>query len=118
MNYAQLRAFHAVATTGSFTQAAKTLFISQPAVTQHIKELELTYDAELFFRSRRGAKLTQVGLELLAVTSELVALERRPRASWKKQRRNLKERCGLPRMGHFTASISSRDFEQGIRRFR
>lgn len=72
----QLRAFHAVATAGSFTAAAKALHISQPAVTQHVRELELTYDAELFVRSRQGSKLTDVGQALLEVTSQLVDLEK------------------------------------------
>jgi aminoethylphosphonate catabolism LysR family transcriptional regulator len=75
----QLRAFHAVATAGSFTAAAKALHISQPAVTQHVRELELTYDAELFIRSRQGSKLTDVGQALLEVTSQLVDLEKSAR---------------------------------------
>ena len=79
MNHSQLRAFHAVATSGSFTAAARALHISQPAVTQHVKELELAYDAELFIRSRQGARLTDVGRSLLEVTSQLVDLEKTAR---------------------------------------
>ena len=76
MQFAQLRAFHAVATTGSFTSAAKRLHISQPAITQHIKELEAGYETELFIRTRQGAKLTAVGFELLEVTSAMMELEK------------------------------------------
>ena len=62
MQFTQLRAFHAVATSGSFTAAAKRLHIGQPAITQHIKELEATYETELFIRTRQGAQITAVGL--------------------------------------------------------
>ena len=47
MNLFQLRAFDAVARDGSFTRAAARLFISQPAVTGHIKALEEHYQITL-----------------------------------------------------------------------
>ena len=40
MNIDQLKAFHKVARTGSFTKAADELFLTQPAVSQQIKALE------------------------------------------------------------------------------
>ena len=49
------QAFHAVAYRGLYSRR-QALHISQPAVTQHVRELELTYDAELFIRSRQGSK--------------------------------------------------------------
>ena len=76
MQFTQLRAFHAVATSGSFTAAAKRLHISQPAITQHIKELEAAYETELFIRTRQGAQITAVGFELLEVTSAMMELEK------------------------------------------
>ena len=76
MHFSQLRAFHAVATSGSFTAAAKRLHISQPAITQHIKELEAAYETELFIRTRQGAQITAVGFELLEVTSAMMELEK------------------------------------------
>ncbi|MEC8050492.1 MAG: LysR substrate-binding domain-containing protein [Myxococcota bacterium] len=76
MQFTQLRAFHAVATSGSFTAAAKRLHISQPAITQHIKELEAAYETELFIRTRQGAQITAVGFELLEVTSAMIELEK------------------------------------------
>lgn len=48
--------FLAVAENMSFSKAAKQLFISQPAVTKHIKELESAYGLALF--DRRGNKIT------------------------------------------------------------
>jgi DNA-binding transcriptional LysR family regulator len=43
MSPIQLRSFHAVATTGSFTAAARILRVSQPTVTTQVKALEEFY---------------------------------------------------------------------------
>ncbi len=39
----RLKVFHSVAQNLSFTKASQELFISQPAITKHIQELESTY---------------------------------------------------------------------------
>ena len=51
----RLKVFYSVARNQSFTRAAKELFVSQPAVTKHIQELETAYQARLF--DRTGNKL-------------------------------------------------------------
>ena len=71
MNYSQLRAFHAVATHGTFTGAARDLSVTQPAVTAQVKALESEHKVELFFRRSRGVELTETGCALLAVTTRL-----------------------------------------------
>lgn len=73
MTPTQLRAFHAVASTGSFTAAARSLNTSQPPVTTHVRELEDLYGVELFHRHGRGAELTTVGRQLLAITQRVIA---------------------------------------------
>ncbi len=73
MTPTQLRAFHAVASTGSFTAAARALHTSQPPITTHVRELEEAYGVELFHRHGRGAELTPVGRKLLAITQRVVA---------------------------------------------
>lgn len=73
MTPSQLRAFHAVASMGSFTAAAKALGISQPSLTTQVRELEAHYRVELFYRHGRGAELTTVGRQLLDVTQRIVA---------------------------------------------
>ena len=75
MNQAQLRAFHAVALAGSFTAGAKRLHVSQPAVTMAVKALEETYGVELFRRRGRGVERTELGDELLDVTTRLFGNE-------------------------------------------
>lgn len=57
----RLKVFTALAEKGSFTQAAKSLGISQPAVSQSIAELERSVGAELFTRARGSVTLTAAG---------------------------------------------------------
>lgn len=65
MSSTHARAFHAVATAGSFTAAAKSLNVSQPTVTTQVKALEELYGVELFHRHARGVTLTDTGRRLL-----------------------------------------------------
>ena len=65
MTPTQARAFLAVALKGSFSEAARSLGVSQPTVTHQIKQIERKHEVELFYRSGRGASLTQVGQSLL-----------------------------------------------------
>lgn len=55
------KAFYMVAKTGSFTAAAKELFISQSAVSQSIKSLEDNIGSKLFIRGSKNVLLTPVG---------------------------------------------------------
>jgi predicted ATPase/DNA-binding transcriptional LysR family regulator len=61
---ARLRAFAAVARTGSFSRAAEELYVSQPAVSKHVASLEAELGARLFNRSRSGVTLTPAGSSL------------------------------------------------------
>ncbi|SFQ78076.1 aminoethylphosphonate catabolism associated LysR family transcriptional regulator [Pseudomonas sp. NFPP07] len=74
MNLFQLRAFDAVAREGSFTRAAARLFISQPAVTGHIKALEEHYQITLLRRTARRVELTEEGIRLAAITRAMFGL--------------------------------------------
>ncbi|QKV97016.1 LysR family transcriptional regulator [Streptomyces sp. NA02950] len=59
-----LRYFVAVAEEGSLTHAAQRLFVSQPALTKQIKQLEARLGTTLFTRSRTGMVLTGSGRAL------------------------------------------------------
>ncbi|MGI4743060.1 MAG: LysR substrate-binding domain-containing protein [Janthinobacterium lividum] len=68
----RLRVFAAVARHLSFTKAAQELFISQPAVTKHIHELETQYAQRLLARRGNRVALTEAG-RLLQAHAEVVA---------------------------------------------
>lgn len=72
LNLSFLNSFLAVASAGSFTAAAQELFITQPAVSQHIHALEEELGVRLFIRKGRGAVLTEEGLVLREKTQELM----------------------------------------------
>lgn len=60
----RLKVFHTVASRLSFTKAASELFISQPAVSKHIKELEQELNSKLFERKGNTITLTAAGIIL------------------------------------------------------
>lgn len=66
--------FRAVAKAGSVTRAANELFISQPAVSAHLKAVEQRFGEMLFERTPRGVSLTTVGREVLDQVNRLFAL--------------------------------------------
>ena len=72
----RLKVFYSVAVNLSFTKASKELFISQPAISKHIHELELQYKTPLFHRTGNRIALTQAGELLLSHTRQLLALYR------------------------------------------
>ena len=76
MNDFRLRVFYVVAKRLSFTKAAAELFISQPAVSKHIHEIEAHYETQLFDRNGTRIKLTQAGLVLLKQVERLMDIYR------------------------------------------
>jgi len=72
----RLQVFHTVAQRLNFTRAAKELFITQPAVTRHIQELEQHFNLKLFERNGTRIRLTPAGKRLLQHTEELFAVYR------------------------------------------
>ena len=67
----RLKVFQSVAKNLSFTKASQELFVSQPAITKHIQELEAYYQARLFDRQGSKISLTKAG-ELLLKHSEKI----------------------------------------------
>lgn len=61
VNLELYRVFYTVATCGSLTKAAEELYISQPAVSQAIKQLEGQFGGTLFNRTHKGMELSESG---------------------------------------------------------
>ncbi len=59
----QLRYFQALVEHGSFSRAAESVFVSQPALSLQIRELEATLGGRLVERESRGVHLTRLGRE-------------------------------------------------------
>ena len=69
--------FHEIIRTGSFTRAAVTLGLTQPALTRNMKLMEGRLGFELMVRSRQGIVPTALGERILAEASAIVLAERR-----------------------------------------
>ncbi len=84
LNPYQLHIFLTVASEGSISRAADALYMSQPAVSQHIKALERDLGAALFRRGRKGVQLTPAGEILLEYAQTLIHLSQEARREVKK----------------------------------
>lgn len=69
-----LRILKAIAAEGSFKRAAESLYISQPAVSLQIQNVEKQLDVPLFDRGGRRAQLTEAGQLLLEYGDQILAL--------------------------------------------
>ena len=64
-----------MATTGSFTRAAESLHVSQPTVTTQVGQLETLHKVELFHRTGRRVRPTEIGERLLYLSRQIFSLE-------------------------------------------
>ena len=73
-----LRIFITAAELESLTEAAKKLYVSQPAISQAIRKLEEELNVKLFIRNKRSSlKLTEAGKDILALAYRMADLENR-----------------------------------------
>ncbi len=75
MTLNQIRAFIAVAQDGGFTAAARALGMSHSTLNSQIQMMEREYGAELFHRRGRRVELSALGLEMLPLARQMIALE-------------------------------------------
>ena len=74
MDLKVLKSFITVCETGNITRASERLFISQPALTRQIKDLEEEVGSILFDRSTRALSLTESGHLFYAKAQEILGL--------------------------------------------
>ncbi|SFD90003.1 LysR family transcriptional regulator [Flavobacterium phragmitis] len=95
----RLKVFYTVALRLNFTKAATELYITQPAVSKHIQELEETYKTKLFERNGSKIALTPAGKMLQKYTKSIFEIYRE--IDFEMSSFN-KERQGLLRLGAST----------------
>lgn len=76
MNLKQLEAFVQVAESGSFSKAARALFLTQPTVSAHISSLEKELKARLFVRNTKEVSLSEDGKLLYQYARQMIELEK------------------------------------------
>ncbi len=74
MTFRHLKIMTLVADLGSMTEAAKKLYISQPSVSQAIKEIEVHYDIKLFERFSKKLYITDSGKQYLDYARHITQL--------------------------------------------
>ena len=89
MTFAQLRAFATVARLGSVTEAARSLGVSEPAVSAQVAALRRDLGDALFVRNGAGIKLTSGGERLAAACAEILGLADRARREVREAERPL-----------------------------
>ncbi len=74
MDLRVLRSFVTVCRVGNITRAAEKLYISQPALTRQIKELEEELGCKLLNRNTRSVSLTENGFQFLVRAQEILSI--------------------------------------------
>ena len=83
ISYIQLQYFAEIVDRGSFSAAAKALYVSQSALSQSVAGLEAELGAELIRRSRQGVRLTWLGHRVYEDAKRLLGAFRDCEASWR-----------------------------------
>ena len=76
MNLKQLEAFVQVSESGSFSKAAKELFLTQPTISAHISSLEKELNVRLFIRNTKDVSLSDDGKDLYRYAKQITDLEK------------------------------------------
>ena len=95
MQFHQLRYFVSTVKHGSMSQAAKYCYVSQPSLSQQIKQLEQSVGYELFIREKGGLTLTETGKTLYQEAINILATVNIAEEKIKNQNQSKAERLNL-----------------------
>lgn len=87
MNLKQIEAFVSVAEEGSFSKAAKSLFLTQPTVSAHISSLEKELGVRLFVRNTKEVSLSEDGQTLHGYAKQMIVLQKKIEAAFDQTRK-------------------------------
>ena len=76
MNLKQLEAFVQIADSGSFSKAAKDLYLTQPTISAHVSTLEKELNTRLFVRNTKEVKLSDSGAVLYDYAKQMIVLQK------------------------------------------
>ncbi len=76
MNLKQLEAFVQIADSGSFSKAAKELYLTQPTISAHVSTLEKELNTRLFVRNTKEVKLSDSGTVLYDYAKQMIILQK------------------------------------------
>ena len=111
----RLAAFLEIARAGNVTRAAKTLGVSQPALTERLRSLEKDLGADLFVRTRRGVRLTDAGRALVPHAQRALGAIEDGRNAVDQQRRGETGRLAIgsaPAVSTYTLPGALRQFQK------
>lgn len=77
MDFKQLQSFVEVIRTSSFTKAAENLYISQPTISLHIRQLEEELGTRLITRTTKSFNLTPLGHDFFTYAVDILTLKER-----------------------------------------
>lgn len=86
----KVRTLIRVVDEGGFTRAANSLHLTQPAVSHHIRQLEMEYGIHIFRQDKKELTLTPEGEVLVKYARRMVAVERAARQAIEDSRRSLR----------------------------
>lgn len=89
MDFKQLQSFVAVVKYKSFTKAAEQLYIAQPTISAHIRQLEEEFSKRLVIRSTRSVEVTPRGWELYECAKNILELRDNLIQNWNNEEKQI-----------------------------
>jgi DNA-binding transcriptional LysR family regulator len=117
MNLERLRVFKTVAELKSFTRAAEDLYMTQPAISKNIKQIEDFYGVNLFYRIGNHIELTEAGNKLLQFANDILKLADEAKEALNKEKIHSGEQIVLSTGSTVGVYILPRVLKRFIRKF-